>query len=76
MPIYEYECPECSKKFELLWKGQTIGITGHPYHKELPQISKCPNCGSLYPRVMSIYNFQFSQFLPWPAELDSGFDDG
>lgn len=35
MPLYEYRCPSCGEKFEVL---QRIGATGEGLH--------CPRCGA------------------------------
>jgi putative FmdB family regulatory protein len=46
MPIYEYECPACSEKFELRRK-----ITDND--SEI----KCPRCGAASPRrVFSLFS--------------------
>lgn len=46
MPIYEYECPKCSEKFEL-----RRSIT------DKDSEIKCPKCGVLNPRrVLSIFS--------------------
>ena len=41
MPLYEYECPSCGEKFELL-----VGI--HDNQKEL----RCPKCQAPGPRKL------------------------
>ncbi len=63
MPIYEFRCPKCSKKedyhpFEIFYRG-----------RGLPEFRKCPDCGSISPRIFSSYNFQFSPYL---KELGGG----
>ena len=58
MPIYEFVCPVCGKKFELLHRGEG-----------LPEYRKCPFCGAYGRRVFSTCNFQFSPYL---KELGEG----
>lgn len=55
MPIYEYECPRCEEKFELLIrKIDEVNIHS----------GNCPKCGTLCDRVLSgEYSFTFSPFL-------------
>ena len=58
MPIYEFKCPKCGNKFEILHRGQG-----------LPEYRKCPDCGQFSPRVFSTFSFQFSLYL---RELGKG----
>jgi putative FmdB family regulatory protein len=45
MPIYEYECPKCGKRFEL--RRSISDDDGN---------IKCPNCGAEKPqRVISVF---------------------
>ena len=59
MPIYEFTCPECKERFEILYRG-----------KGLPEFRKCPKCKTSSPRVLfSKSNFKFSEYL---KELGGG----
>ncbi len=58
MPIFEYECPNCKKVFEILWR-----------HHSTPMNWACPDCGIISPKVYSSFNFQFSPYL---KELGEG----
>ncbi len=51
MPIYEYKCKKCGYKFELL----------RPM-KESDELGRCPKCGELCERQLSICNFKVP---PW-----------
>lgn len=46
MPIYEYQCPHCRKKFEEWLKSDDDAST-HP----------CPTCGASSPRIISQSTF-------------------
>jgi putative FmdB family regulatory protein len=44
MPVFDYECAKCAKKFDVFHKG-----------KEIAEDVECPSCGSKeYRRLMSI----------------------
>lgn len=44
MPIYEYECPKCEDKFELL----------RPFSRS-EEDADCPHCHEVSPRVVSVF---------------------
>jgi len=53
MPIYEFKCLHCDKKFDVLWRVDSI-----------PGYHRCPDCGGLSPKqLFSYFNFQFSPYL-------------
>jgi putative FmdB family regulatory protein len=39
MPIYEFLCQKCKKRFELVWSFAQ-------YDREMKKKPKCPKCGS------------------------------
>jgi putative FmdB family regulatory protein len=47
MPIYEYKCQKCHKRFEKLQKVSD------------PPCNKCPGCGGLLKKVISSAAIQF-----------------
>lgn len=47
MPLYEYKCEKCGKRFEKIEKLQG------------PYLKKCPSCGSRVKRLMSAPAIQF-----------------
>jgi len=53
MPVYEYICPNCGKRFEIFWKTT----------RSIPLNRRCPDCGTLSPKIYSPFNFQFSPYL-------------
>lgn len=69
MPLYEYQCGGCGKRFELLQKFSD-SVT-----------SPCPACGASAPRVLSVSAIQFKGSgwyvtdyarKPEPGKSDSG----
>lgn len=50
MPIYEYQCRECSKKFEIAGSFESL-LSNHPV---------CPNCRSK--KVKKIFSVPFIRF--------------
>ncbi len=47
MPLYEYQCSKCGRKFE---KIETV---------DAPETRKCPHCGAKAPRMFSAPAIQF-----------------
>jgi putative FmdB family regulatory protein len=44
MPVYDYQCKECDKKYDVFHKGQ-----------EIKEDVVCPSCGSLHhKKLMSV----------------------
>lgn len=44
MPIYEYKCPKCEHKFELMRPFSRSG-----------EGAECPHCHEVAPRVVSVF---------------------
>lgn len=44
MPLYEYVCPECKSKFELLRQMSQVG-----------EEALCPHCGSKAEKILSSF---------------------
>lgn len=53
MPIYEYECPECEKTHELLYKSAAEADENPP---------KCPDCKGPLERMLSVSNFKINGY--------------
>lgn len=47
MPLYEYECPKCHHRFELIEKNTA------------PETHKCPKCGAKAQRLLAAPAIQF-----------------
>lgn len=53
MPVYEYVCPKCDKKFEIFHRS-----------KEIRKLYPCPDCGTLSPKILSVpHKAIFSPYL-------------
>jgi len=48
MPIYEYFCPDCKRKFELLRPMSQAG-----------EGALCPSCGACAQRALSVFSRSF-----------------
>lgn len=57
MPIYEYKCDNCGKKFELFIRGQAG-------HAEIPETAVCPVCSNMAKRLVVPSNIGWA----WRAE--------
>jgi len=55
MPLYEYECPVCKNRFEVLTPYQDIDY------------ALCPQCGHQARKLMSVVNWSFG----WRLTEDS-----
>jgi len=54
MPLYEYKCPGCGKKFELLYEIWEVREMS-----DIPEVGPhCDVCGAILDRKMSISNFK------------------
>jgi putative FmdB family regulatory protein len=47
MPLYEYQCSECKRRFEVLQKFSD------------PVLSECTECGGVLERVLSVPSIRF-----------------
>ena len=65
MPLYEYQCESCDKRFELIRKFSD------------PPLTECPTCGGPVRKLVSSPAFQFKRsgfYITDDGRKDSGSD--
>ena len=63
MPLYEFECPSCKHRFELLKRYSDRALT------------KCPECRANAKRLISVVNHTFGWRLTEASHEDGNPDE-